>query len=145
VTAAHPPASEQNFTDLASLPSAAGLRSNGSFSGFIDTPRREKSILEQADWHNSRIAAADPAATVRQPRKEQGGGIRDNGAGASMIRNLLEAGELDRLSITLCPELVGGGGRLFDDGPAGSSWSLTSVTGTESGGICLFYDRIRPA
>jgi hypothetical protein len=61
------------------------------------------------------------------------------------IRNLLEAGELDRLSITLCPELVGGGARLFDDGPASSSWSLTSMTGTESRAICLLYNRIRPA
>jgi dihydrofolate reductase len=62
--------------------------------------------LQQADWHNSRIAAADPAATVRQLRKEQGGDIIVL-ASASIIRNLLEAGELDRLSITLCPELVG--------------------------------------
>jgi len=58
---------------------------------------------------------------------------------------LLEAGELDRLSITLCPELVGAGARLFGDGPAGSSWSLTEVTPTGSGALCLRYDLIRPA
>ncbi|HEY7265256.1 MAG TPA: dihydrofolate reductase family protein, partial [Trebonia sp.] len=66
-------------------------------------------------------------------------------ASGSVIRSLLEAGELDRLSIILCPELPGGGTRLFGDGPAGSSWSLTSTTRTESGAICLIYDRIRPA
>ena len=76
-------------------------------------------------------ADLDPAATVRQLRKEQGGDIIVRPS-ASIIRNLLEAGELHRLSITLCPELVGGGACLFDDGPAGSSWSLTSMTGTES-------------
>lgn len=96
--------------------------------------------LQQADWHNSRIAAAGPAATVRHLRTQPGGDIIVL-ASASIIRNLLEAGELDRLSITLCPELPGGA-RLFDDGPAGSSWSLASMTSTDSGAICLLYDRI---
>src|SRR5690242_20899184 len=31
--------------------------------------------LQHADWHNSRIATADPAATVRQLRKQPGGDI----------------------------------------------------------------------
>lgn len=100
------------------------------------------STLQQADWHNSRIAGSDPAAAVRQLRNEEGGDIIVL-ASASVIRNLLQAGELDRLGITLCPELVGGSARLFDDGPAGSSWSLTDVNGTESGAICLLYERIR--
>lgn len=98
--------------------------------------------LEEADWHNARIATASPANAVRQLRGEPGGDIIVL-ASASVIRDLLEAGELDRLSITLCPELPGGGARLFRDGPAGSSWSLTSMASTESGAICLLYDRIR--
>jgi dihydrofolate reductase len=100
--------------------------------------------LQQADWHNSRIAAAGPAATVRQLRKQPGGDIVVL-ASTSVLQDLLEAGELDRLSITLCPELVGGGARLFGDGPAGSSWSLSGVTRTESGALCLVYDRVRAA
>jgi dihydrofolate reductase len=100
--------------------------------------------LREASWRNSRVATVDPAATVRQLRDQRGGDIIVLASG-SVIRSLLEAGELDRLSITLCPELPGGGTRLFGDGPAGSSWSLTSMTRTESGAICLLYDRIRPA
>ena len=100
--------------------------------------------LREASWRNSRVATADPVATVRQLRDQRGGDIIVLASG-SVIRSLLEAGELDRLSITLCPELPGGGTRLFGDGPAGSSWSLTSMTRTESGAICLLYDRIRPA
>jgi hypothetical protein len=53
--------------------------------------------------------------------------------------------ELDRLSITLCPELIGAGARLFGDGPAGSSWSLAQAAPTSSGALCLRYDLIRPA
>lgn len=100
--------------------------------------------LREAGWRNSRIATAGPAATVRQLRDQPGDDIVVLGS-ASIIRDLLEAGELDRLSITLCPELPGGGSRLFGDGPAGSSWSLATVTRTDSGAVCLLYDRIRPA
>jgi hypothetical protein len=42
----------------------------------------------------------------------------------------------------LCPELAGGGARLFGNGPAGSSWTLTSITSTESEATCLLYKRI---
>ena len=100
--------------------------------------------LTEASWPGSRVVADDPAEVVRRLRKEEGGDIVVL-ASASVIRGLLEAGELDRLSITLCPELVGAGARLFGDGPAGSSWSLTEVTPTGSGALCLLYDLIRPA
>ena len=100
--------------------------------------------LTEASWPGSRVVADDPAEVVRRLRKEEGGDIVVLASG-SIIRGLLEAGELDRLSITLCPELVGAGARLFGDGPAGSSWSLTKVTPAGSGALCLLYDLIRPA
>jgi dihydrofolate reductase len=100
--------------------------------------------LTEASWPGSRVVADDPAEVVRRLRKEGGGDIVVLASG-SIIRALLEAGELDRLSITLCPELVGAGARLFGDGPAGSSWSLTKVTPAGSGALCLLYDLIRPA
>jgi dihydrofolate reductase len=99
--------------------------------------------LAEAGWQNSRIVAGDPAATVRQLRAEDGGDIIVL-ASMSIIRSLLAAGEVDRLSITLCPELSGGGARLSDGGPAQSSWSLAEATPTASGAICLLYDRKRP-
>lgn len=100
--------------------------------------------LTEASWPGSRVVGDDPAEVVRRLRKEEGGDIVVL-ASSSVIRGLLEAGELDRLSITLCPELVGAGARLFGDGPAGSSWSLTEVTPAGSGALCLLYDLIRPA
>jgi dihydrofolate reductase len=100
--------------------------------------------LTEASWPGSRVVADDPAEVVRRLRKEEGGDIVVL-ASSSVIRGLLEAGELDRLSITLCPELVGAGARLFGDGPAGSSWSLTEVTRADSGALCLLYELIRPA
>ena len=100
--------------------------------------------LTEARWRNSRVVAGDPAETVRQLRQDPGGDIVVL-ASDGLIRRLLEAGELDRLSITLCPELVGAGARLFGEGPAGSSWSLAEAAPTSSGALCLRYDLIRPA
>ena len=99
--------------------------------------------LTEVGWRNSRVLADDPAEIVRRLRKEEGGDIVVLASG-SLIRGLLEAGELDRLSITLCPELVGAGARLFGDGPAGSSWSLARARPTGTGALCLLYELIRP-
>jgi dihydrofolate reductase len=93
------------------------------------------------DWHNARLATADPATTVKQLRRQDGGDIIVL-ASTSIIRQLIDADELDRLSITLCPELVGGGARLFTDGSA-ASWTRTAAKPTDSGAMCLLYDRIR--
>ena len=64
-------------------------------------------------------------------------------ASVSIIRALLEADQLDRLSVTLCPEIVGGGRRLLEDGLPTGSWSLIDLSTTDSGAICLLYDRVR--
>jgi dihydrofolate reductase len=64
-------------------------------------------------------------------------------ASSSVIRALLDADEVDRLSITLCPTIAGGGAALFADGIPASDWILVDVTTAESGAICLLYDRAR--
>ena len=100
------------------------------------------STLTEAPWQNSRIADAEPADVVKQLRREDGGDIIVL-ASSSVIRALLAADEVDRLSITLDPELVGGGARLFEDGLPATSWTLADSTPTESGALCLLYDRVR--
>jgi dihydrofolate reductase len=99
--------------------------------------------LEAADWQNARLATS-PADTVRRLRSQPDPGDIIVLSSASIMRSLLAAGEVDRLSITLCPELAGNGARLFDDQLPGSSWSLTEMTATDTGAICLFYDYLRP-
>jgi dihydrofolate reductase len=100
------------------------------------------STLTDAPWQNSRIVDADPAAVIKQLRGEDGGDIIVLASG-SVIKALLAADEIDQLSITLAPELVGGGARLFDDGLPATSWKLADSTPTESGALCLLYDRVR--
>ena len=115
-----------------------------SFAQWLDAVDKVvfSSTLTEAPWDNSRIADTDPVAEVKRLRDTDGGDMVIL-ASNSVITALLEADEVDRLSITLCPEVVGGGARLFDDGLPASSWSLTDLSTTESGAICLLYDRVR--
>jgi dihydrofolate reductase len=100
------------------------------------------STLKEATWENSRIVDADPATVIEELRQQEGGDIIVLASG-SVIRSLLRANALDRLSITLCPEVAGGGARLFEDGLPPSSWTLRQSAVTESGALCLLYDRVR--
>jgi dihydrofolate reductase len=114
-----------------------------NFAQWLDSVEKVvfSSTLTDASWGNTRLVNADPAEMVKQLRQEPGGDIIVL-ASSSVIRALLAADELDRLSITLCPELVGGSARLFTDGLPAASWSLTDLSTTESGAICLLYDRV---
>ena len=152
----------QNVLALPQTPDAIELRHLRAFvavAGDEDADPRDRLFarwLNEAEkivvsrtvtepgWRNTRVTADDPAEIVRRLRKEEGGDIVVL-ASPGVIRRLLEAGELDRLSITLCPEVIGAGARLFGDGPAGSSWSLAEATPASSGALCLRYDLIRPA
>lgn len=97
--------------------------------------------LTDADWQNTTLTSRAPADVVADLREQPGGDIIVL-ASSSVIRELLNADAVDRLSITLCPETVGGGARLFDnDVVAAGAWRLADHTVTESGAICLLYDR----
>lgn len=98
--------------------------------------------LTETPWQNSRLAEHDPVTEVRALRTQPGGDIVIQNS-VSLIRTLLDAGEVDRMTLNLCPELVGGGARLFEDGVPRSSWSLHDLATSESGAIYLTYDRVR--
>jgi dihydrofolate reductase len=93
-----------------------------------------------AAWTNARIVNDDPATVVRGLRRQDGGDIVVL-ASQSIIRCLLEADEVDRLSINLAPEIVGAGTHLFTDGLRPSSWSVAGHSTSDSGALWLLYDR----
>lgn len=91
-------------------------------------------------WQNSRRAELDPVETVRQLRESGDGDIRVLSS-QSIIRQLLDAGEIDRLELTVSPEIVGGGDRLFADSAVASSWVPVQAQPTDSGAVRLVYDK----
>ena len=100
------------------------------------------STLKEATWENSRIVDTDPNIVIEELQQQEGGDIIVLASG-SVIKSLLRTGVLDCLSITLCPEVAGGGDRLFEDGLPSSSWTLRQSVVTESGALCLLYDQVR--
>jgi dihydrofolate reductase len=119
-------------------------RRDRAFSKWLNSVEKIvfSSTLKEATWENSRIVNANPASVIEELQQQEGGDIIVL-ASSSVIKSLLQADALDRLSITLCPEISGGGARLFEDGLPASSWSLRQTTVTESGALCLLYDRVR--
>lgn len=98
------------------------------------------STLSETGWANTRFVDAAATEVTDELRRQPGGDILVLASG-SVIKDLLAADQVDRLSITLCPEISGGGGRLFDDGLPTTSWTLVSAVPTTSGALCLTYDR----
>ncbi len=96
--------------------------------------------LSEISWTNARLADAAPADTVRSLRATGEGDVWILNS-QSIIRQLLDADEIDRLMINLAPELVGGGAELFLDGLRPSTWALADSLSAESGAIRLSYDR----
>ena len=115
-----------------------------AFSKWLNSAEKIvfSSTLSTTSWENSRIVNDDPAAIIKELQKQAGGDIIVL-ASSSVIKRLLEADALDCLSITLCPEVSGGGARLFNDGLPTSSWTLRQSKTTESGALCLLYERTR--
>lgn len=96
----------------------------------------------ETDWNNARIVNDDPADVIKELRRQPGGDIVINNS-LSLIRALLAADEVDRMIVLLCPELSGGGIRMFEDGFPSTSWTLSDVTTSDSGAVVLQYDRKR--
>ncbi|MEU5407055.1 dihydrofolate reductase family protein [Nocardia asteroides] len=98
--------------------------------------------LTEAPWERTRIVDAPAAEVVADLRATDGGEILVN-TSPSVIKDLLAADLVDRLYLLICPEIAGGGARLFDDGLPGSRWTVTRNEVGELGEIALVYDRAR--
>ncbi|MFD6224309.1 dihydrofolate reductase family protein [Nocardia asteroides] len=98
--------------------------------------------LTEAPWERTRVVDAAAAEVVADLRATDGGEILVN-TSPSVIKDLLAADLVDRLYLLICPEIAGGGARLFDDGLPGTRWTVTRNEVGELGEIALVYDRAR--
>lgn len=129
-------------------PSVAGdenadPRDRGYAKWLVDTEKVVLSTtLTEAPWERTRVVNA-PAADVVAELKSTGAGDILVNSSASVIKALLSADLLDRLYLMVCPEIAGGGQRLFEDGLPASKWTLTHQETGELGETALVYDRAR--
>ncbi|MFD5179964.1 dihydrofolate reductase family protein [Nocardia sp. NPDC058379] len=98
--------------------------------------------LTDAPWKRTRLVNA-PAADVIAELKTSGTGDILVNSSPSVIADLLAADLIDRLYLLICPEIAGGGARLFDDGLPGTRWTVAHHAVGELGEVALVYDRVR--
>ena len=91
-------------------------------------------------WRNSEQLDGDLVDGVKALKNEQGGDIGMSGS-VSIVRQLLEAGELDELHLLLHPIAVRKGMRLFDDRDTRLPLRLISSKTFETGVLELIYTR----
>jgi dihydrofolate reductase len=100
------------------------------------------STLTDAPWSNTRVFDEPAEDVVDRLQTEEGGDIVVFSS-ASVIKALLAADRVDRLSFMIFPEVLGGGARLFDEGLPASRWTLSNSTTGDHGVVSLAYDRLR--
>jgi dihydrofolate reductase len=92
-------------------------------------------------WRNTWVLDVDPAQVAAQLRRQSGADVLV--LSGRLISRLLAVDAVDRLAIVWCPELLGGGARLFEDDLPRSRWTPTSSTVSGTGADCTTYDRVR--
>ncbi|MGW0434423.1 dihydrofolate reductase family protein [Micromonospora sp. NPDC003197] len=121
----------------------ADPRDRGYAKWLVDTEKVVLSTtLTEAPWERTRIVNAPTVDVVIDLKATGTGDILVNSS-ASVIKALLAADLLDRIYLMICPEIAGGGQRLFDDGLPASKWTLTHQESGELGEIAMVYDRAR--
>jgi dihydrofolate reductase len=121
----------------------ADPRDRGYAKWLVDAEKVVLSTtLTEAPWERTRVVNAPAEDVVADLKTTSEGDILINNS-ASVIRPLLSADLLDRLYLMICPEIAGGGQRLFEDGLPASKWTLTHQETGELGEMALVYDRAR--
>jgi dihydrofolate reductase len=98
--------------------------------------------LTELPYDRTRVLDAPAADVVAELKGSGTGDILVNTA-PSILKPLLAADLVDRLFLMICPEVVGAGERLFDDGLPRPTWTLTSRESGDLGELALVYDRAR--
>ncbi|MEV6623660.1 dihydrofolate reductase family protein [Amycolatopsis sp. NPDC051106] len=120
---------------------SADPRDRGYAKWLVDAEKVVFSTtLTESPWERTRVVNA-PAADVIKDLKATGSGDILVNSSASVIKPLLATDLIDRLYLMVCPEIAGGGPRLFDDGLPPSKWRLAHHETGELGETALVYDR----
>ncbi len=92
------------------------------------------------DWNNSHGLGADPVAELKRLKAQDGPDLLTQGS-ADFLQTLFAADIVDALQIITFPVMLGAGKRLFQDGAAPRTWSLTEGKVTPSGALIGRYAR----
>jgi hypothetical protein len=109
-------------------------RSRGSSTRCRSTSRRGPSGPGDLTWQNSHLIEGDLTASVARLAQGEGGDIAVNGS-ISVVRQIFDAGVLDRLTLTIHPVVAGTGRRLFEPGDDTTRLALIDQITTPAGNL----------
>ncbi|GAA1024006.1 MULTISPECIES: dihydrofolate reductase family protein [Amycolatopsis] len=121
----------------------ADPRDRGYAKWLVDTEKVVlSSTLTESPWERTRLVNAPAAEVVAQLKADGEGDILVNSS-VSVIKALLAEDLIDTLYLTICPQIAGGGPRLFDDGLPGTKWTVAHQETGDLGEVALVYNRVR--
>ena len=92
------------------------------------------------DWQNSRALEGDLADAIRALKQQDGASLLTYGSG-DLVRQLLAAGLVDELRLTVYPVVLGRGKRLFGNDAQPSAFTLAHSSSTPGGVLLPRYAR----
>jgi dihydrofolate reductase len=112
-------------------------------AAFMNTTPKyvASTTLKELDWDGSTLLGDDVAGEVAKLKQEPGKDIIVNGS-ATLVRSLLADGLVDELQLMIHPIVLGGGGRLFENGVPRRPLELVDSRAFTSGVLSVTY---RPA
>lgn len=115
---------------------------DASFANFINPVRKHVAsrTLTPGDlaWNNSTLIDGDLLDFVRALKETEGRDITVTGS-ITVTRQLLAAGLVDALMLTVHPAVAGAGVHLFDETFPATRYTLLEATITEKGNALLTY------
>src|SRR3954451_4837399 len=96
------------------------------------------STLTSTDWSNSSIVGRYDADAIRRLKEDVDGGIYVSGSG-TLVSAMLDDGLVDELHLFMYPVTLGTGLRLFPEGSAGLTLTLTESQTYDNGVVHLAY------
>jgi dihydrofolate reductase len=96
------------------------------------------------EWQPAVLLKGDLTSALTELREEAGKTIQVPGS-PRLVRTLLHQGLLDELSLTICPEIVGSGIRLFDDGADHITLAVVRSKVLSNGAVSVTYRPSRPS
>jgi dihydrofolate reductase len=131
----------QTYEGFASAwPTEEHIKAEGEFAVRMNTMPKyvaSTSLKEPLEWENSHLLGDDVPGAVRD-LKQEGDGDLLTYSSATLMRSLMGEGLVDRYKIWVHPLVLGGGRRLFPDGPR-VELELTDASTLPNGIVLLEY------
>jgi dihydrofolate reductase len=103
---------------------------------------RTPNNVGKLDWEPAILLKGELASAIAKLKAEPGGNIQVPGS-PKLVRSLLHEGLLDDLSLTICPEVVGSGMRLFDELAGPVKLTVEHSKAFDNGAISVTYRPLR--